>query len=300
MKQRALLIRLLFVLSFLLVAVDVKFAMFGIPTVVLSLFLAYVISWEVAHLFKVKLKAFSSEAFATSVSMAIVGAFFYLGRTDKAVAALIKMKGQNAAYCSAPWILNDLTLIALSIGIMMGILVIAATVVSYAVDVWHNRKLQPLLFGTASSALIGAFVGVAFGFMNSLSAPDGKPVFLLSIILGLGITSYSSLMDEEDKERRMKVTAHVAQILVGAVLSAVAMWVLSMNVRGMIEAFALVIIGAVTQRYLSSIIASASVPIPKEAPKLMVGWIGFYTAHFLPLGVCILLASLIEYAIALS
>ncbi|MFA4015490.1 MAG: hypothetical protein RUDDFDWM_000573 [Candidatus Fervidibacterota bacterium] len=300
MKQGALLIRLLFVLSFLLVAADVKFAMFGIPTVVVSLFLAYVISWEMAHLFKVKLRAFSSEAFATSISTAIVGVFFYLGRTDKAVAALIHTKGQNAAYRSTPWMLNDLTLIALSIGIMMGILVIAATIVSYAADVWHHRKLQPLLFGVTSSVLIGTLIGVVFGLMNLLGAPDGKPELLFSIIIGLGIASYSCLVNETSEECRKKAMVHAVQMLVGATLSAIIVWVLSANVRGMIEAFVLIIIGAVMQRYLSFALAGTSVPIPKEAPKLMVGWIGFYTGYFLPFGVCVLLASLIEYAIALG
>lgn len=297
MTRRTGLSKLMFALSFVLVAADIKFSMFGIPTVLLCLFFAYAISWELAHLLKVKWNAFTSESSSTSISLLLVGALFYFGCTDKSVAALIQTHGQNAAYSSIQWELNELTLIALSIGMMMCALVLAATIVSYAVDAWNQRKPSIILIGTGSSIGIGSIIGVLFGLASMMSMPKENALSLLSLIGGLGAASLIASSDDEAGNRSEsegwrencggkrvdKLARFIAGALLGALLGGGLAGVLTSSAMESVKAFMLVMIGAAARRPLAKLSISEA---PETAPKILSIGIGFYTRHFLTIGIC--------------
>lgn len=303
MMQRAGLSRLaLFALSFALVAADAEFSMFGIPTALLCLFLAYAISWELAHLLKVKWNTFTSESSSTSISLILVGALFYFGCADKAVAALIHRCGQNAAYSSIQWKLNELTLIALSIGMMMCALVLAATIVSYAVDAWNQRKPSIVLIGTGSSILVGLIIGTLFGLAAIMGMPKENASLLLSLIAGLGIVnlmatpngranSHNENEDGKMGSERGGELMFLLGALFGALLSAGLTGILIKSASESIKLFVLVIVGAVAQRFLARL---SIIQAPENAPKMLSVGIGFYTRHFLTLGMCASIALLLK------
>lgn len=298
--NRAKISKLLFILAFVLVAADVKLNAFGIPTALLCLFLSYGISWEIAHLIRIRWNASTSDAFSTSISLIIVGAFFYFGCTDKAVAAFIQAKGQNAAYGSTQWKLNELTLSALSIGMVMGTLVAAATVVSYAVDAWHQRKPSLIFAGTASSILAGTVVGIPFGLTTMMSATKTDASLLLALIVGLGVAT--SLLPEPScrqpnmvSKRQSVILQELACSTCGAMLAGMFAGALTRNILSAVEAFWLVICGSVVGHRLMHSLSVDKAATSQDAPKFIAFGVGLYARNFLALGVCASIALLLKF-----
>ncbi|MCX7778320.1 MAG: hypothetical protein N2381_09760, partial [Armatimonadetes bacterium] len=182
------------------------------------------------------------------------------------------------------------TLVALSMGMMMGALVLAATIVSYVVDAWSQRKPIMVVLGTASSVLVGLTVGIPFGLAVTMIAPKESALSLLSLIGGVSVANLLKADDEANSQssQRYRFLSPIA----GGLFSALVAGILINSMLESAKLFALVTFGVMAQQRLLSGLGIEQVP--ENVPKILSVGIGFYARHFLAIGVCASAAMLLK------
>ena len=295
--------RLLFAGAFLLVTADAQLALWGIPTVMVGMFLAYTISWELAHLWRAN-RGHTSDSFATSIALMLTGALFCFGRTDRAVAEIVSTKGQNFAYRSTAWTINELTLIALSLGVMMGVLVITAALISYIMQSWRERNWRILILGAVTSIIVGAVTGISFGLLCIMGPPNANPMLLAALIAGLGIATCNNghatrghegnatASSEQCKVKKRRIITAIFTAL-GIVASALIAYLSSHRQYDAIIVSSLVLMGVIMRALITPWLRKHEISKPEIAPRIVVFNVGWYMQHFAALGITAAIAALI-------
>lgn len=282
---------------------DAQLALWGIPTVLVGMFLAYIISWESAHLWRAH-RGHTSDSFATSVALMLTGALFCFGRTDRAVAEIISTKGQNFAYRSTAWTINELTLIALSLGVMMGVLVITAALISYIVQSWRERNWRILIFGTATSIIVGVVAGISFGLLCIMGPPNTNPMLLAALIAGMGIAVYDNggatrkhegdtVASSAQRNAQKRRVSSVIFTVLGIIAAALIAYLSSHRRYDAIIMSGLVLLGAIVRALITAWLRGREISEPEIAPRIVVFNVGWYTQHFAALGIAAAIAALI-------
>lgn len=267
-----------FLLVLLLVFMDSRWPIIfgGIPSFLVAAFLSYAVAWDLALLLAAR-RIHASDLLSTSLALLTVGCIFFFGRTDTVVASMIsnKEEGQRIAYESFLWKFNDIVLLLLSIGMMMGLLVIAVAVLSYLGRVRWSQAM----IGVFASVVVGIICGIGFGSITMFSVRETwqlAPVLVVSLWVGTLITG--------------RPFGNLQRSIFGVFATAATAMALLLILGCGLEAVLLVTAGAVlgisVQVLLGSWIVTIPIPIPENAPKFI--WqVGWYCVRFISLGVAV-------------
>ena len=266
-----------FLLVLLLVFVDSRWPITfgGIPSFLVAAFLSYAVAWDLALLLAAR-RIHTSDLLSTSLALLTVGCIFFFGRTDTVVASMIanKEEGQRIAYESFLWKFNDIVLLLLSIGTMMGLLVIAVAILSYLGRV----RWKQAMIGVLASVVVGTICGIGFG---SITMFPVREVWQLAPVLVVAMWIGTLIMGCQFGDLQRSIFGVLAT-------AATAMALLLILGSGL-EAILLVTAGAVLGISVQALIGSwivTSIPIPENAPKFI--WkVGWYCARFISLGVAV-------------
>jgi len=267
-----------FLLALLLVFVDSRWPITfgGIPSFLVAAFLSYAVAWDLALLLAAR-RTHTSDLLSTSLALLTVGCIFFFGRTDMVVASMIanKEEGQRIAYESFLWKFNDIVLLLLSIGTMMGLLVIAVAVLSYLGRV----RWKQAMIGVLASVVVGTICGIGFG---SITMFPVREVWQLAPVLVVSLWIGTLIMGSQ--------FGNLQRSIFGVLATAATAMALLLILGSGLEAILLVTAGAVlgisVQALLGSWSVTVSIPIPENAPKFI--WkVGWYCVRFISLGVSV-------------
>ncbi len=167
---------LIFLAGLVLLPLDNLFWSAGLPSLLIASALAYGIAWELPRLLFRRENAL--DQFAASWALTLVLACFYLGKSDRALAQMIREQGQAAAFNSSLWLIND--------GILL-LLTIAAMMVLLALTTFVLHLFQPLGAEGVSAAVERVIQSVVKFFVT----------VLLSTVVGLGGGAWAVLVSNQ-------------------------------------------------------------------------------------------------------
>ncbi len=247
----------------------------GTPTLLVASALASGIAWELPRLLFPR-KVGAADQLASSVALTVVLLSFYLGRSDAAVAALIREKGQNAAFQSPQWLASDIVLSLLTLSAMLSLLALTTVFFHFG-----SGSLRSWLKGLPE-AIGRCFVGLILGGIVGLGA--GAWVVAASTYgPGLGIGTWMALWSTVEVSRLLAGRASGFLRLLASLSAATVAGCIVAGVLGgprMILWAALAgAVGAVAHHLMVSVLPAESDRRPKEAP-LHIPWVGFYTLRF--------------------
>ncbi len=281
---------LIFLAGLVLLPLDNLFWSAGLPSLVIAGALAYGLAWELPRLlFK---NEGTLDQLSASWALTLVLACFYLGKSDRAVVQLIQEQGQDAAFNSPLWLVNDGVLLTLTIAVMMVLL---------ALTTFALHLLQPAEQGIPLPRYLQL---AAKAFSHLLAA------LVVSTVVGLGCGAWAVLVSNKGLTFGLVTWVTMWAAARGNIIarhSSAGRWGLAFAIALMVAGLA----GGVTRSLFTALIAGTlglavvvahflvlsalslykrqgaePQPVlelihqrPKDAP-FHVPWVGFYTLRF--------------------
>ncbi|MCS7224016.1 MAG: hypothetical protein NZ959_05605 [Armatimonadetes bacterium] len=273
-RRDRFLTELFFIGGLLLLPADSGLGNLGIAALIMSSGLASAIAWELPRLLFSNRVA-GMDQLASSVALTLVLFSFYLGKSDAAVAQVIKERGQNAAFSSPQWLMSDIVLAILTLSVMLTLLALTTLFLHHGEGrglAW--LKNLPRTFGRGLvGLLIGTGVGLGAGAWSVAASTVGLP---------LSLSSWIAMWCAVESGRVFQHWSFVARLgvaLLAGVVGGAATALLLRSPQTALAASFTGAIAAVSYQWLHILIPSENPARPKDAP-LHVPWVGFYTLRF--------------------
>ncbi|GBC98421.1 hypothetical protein HRbin17_00933 [bacterium HR17] len=282
----------IFLVGLLLLPLDGYLWRAGLPALVIACALAYGIAWEIPRLLFPR-RVGAADQLTASLALTCVLLCFYIGKSDRAIAQMVREQGQAAAFTSPLWIVNDGVLLALTVAVMM-VLLAFTTLLLY---LWQGdrdhrasfaARLREFLVRDVGCALVGIVVGLGGGAWAVLVSTQGTGIGIATWIAMWAAVRSAALTPTP--WQRAVIAVGAALILAGAIGGLTSSWTnalmsalfgAAIAVAHWVVVFALRAVAGTSQEHDPATIEHRH-QRPKDAP-FYVPWVGFYTLRFVGL-----------------